>query len=143
MSERGSFCTEYIYCDKCLYAVERVVSQQGDLTAIRIPTMEGGSHLLPIIAGKVASTYAGGELQLMEALIEDLEKELCHPVDIAVLPDAGGARILTAMPQKDEHNLTRYEQFHDRNYWWSETKCRQCGMLLEAEGDLFSKSLSM
>lgn len=142
MSERGSFCTEYIYCEKCLEAVKKVLLRNGKwLCSVQIPSWEGKKDPLPIIAGKIGGTYAGEELHDMEDLVEQLEPGLCHTVRISVMPDDGGFGGFNARPKRDFHNLIDYKQGHDGSYWWSKTKCRLCGMLLEAQGDFFSKPL--
>lgn len=135
MSERGSCVTECIYCNKCFEAVQKAfVHYFGEEYIVQVDST-------PIVAAFVQGLYNGEELYIVQDLAENLAPELCCIVRIAVLPDGGGGEVVTAYPKKDEHNLTEYKQGHTNDYWWSETRCRQCGMLLEAEGNLFSKPL--
>ena len=99
MSERGSFVTEYIYCDKCLEAAKRVLLQDSKyLKGVVIPMWGGGVGELPIIAGKVGGLYKGEELVTFEnELIPELEKVICHPLRIAVLAESG-EQIFTTNP---------------------------------------------
>ena len=103
MSERGSFTTEYIYCDKCFEAVKKtLLANEKGLCSIVIPSWERWDkkkflfwnitkkRFLPIIAGNVGGGFAGEELMQFELyLIPEIEKNICHPVRIAVLPDCG------------------------------------------------------
>lgn len=91
MSERGSFVTEYIYCDKCLEACKRVLlANEKYLRGIIIPGWEGLKEDLPIIAGKIGGLYGGEELHTFEwYLIPELQKTICHPLRIAVLAEDG------------------------------------------------------
>jgi len=89
MSERGSFVTEYIYCDKCLEAAKSVLlGRQSGLCSSVIPSRVEG-EALPIIAGKLGGSYQGEELHIMEQLIEDLQSMLCHDMRICVLAENG------------------------------------------------------
>lgn len=55
MSERGSFITEYIYCDKCFEACKQILLGNTKwLNSLQI-------HELPIIAGKIGGLYCGEE----------------------------------------------------------------------------------
>lgn len=47
MSERGSFCTEYVYCHKCFDACRKVLL--GDVKYLNSQEIKE----LPIIAGKL------------------------------------------------------------------------------------------
>ena len=102
MSERGSFVTEYIYCGACFEATKSVLlSDSKYLKGITIPHWsgsEGGE--IQIIAGKIGGLYAGEELNTFEfLLIPQLADQLCHPMRIAVLAEAG-ERIFTILPAK-------------------------------------------
>lgn len=100
MSERGSFVTEYIHCKACLEAVKDVLLANGKLLCSRqMDSWEGKGEVLPIIAGKVGSTFAGGEVMVFEDdYIPQLEKRICHPVRIAVLGEQG-QRIFYVEPE--------------------------------------------
>lgn len=107
MSERGSFVTEYIHCKACLKAVRDVLVDVGrdkflcSQQIISWCPKESPYHaeLLPIVAGKVGSTFAGGEVMVFEDdYIPQLEKRICHPVRIAVLGEQG-QRIFYVEPE--------------------------------------------
>jgi hypothetical protein len=89
MSERGSFTTEYIYCDRCFNIVKKVLLKRDKfLCSTIIPSW--CKQRLPIVAGKIGGLYAGEELNDMELeYIPELEKRLCHEVRIAVLAENG------------------------------------------------------
>jgi hypothetical protein len=99
MSERGSFCTEYIYCGECLAVVAPALSAANKgLNAAMLPIHGESGHTFPIVAGKLGGLHAGEELEIMHALIEDhLEGKLCHDLKIAVLPQSGAATIFTVV----------------------------------------------
>ena len=102
MSERGSFVTEYIYCNECFEAAKSILlSRKKYLCSVVVPHWnpdhEGPG--MPIIAGKVAGLFRGEELQIFEyEFNEKLAKVLCHPMRIAVLAE-GGERIFTVTPK--------------------------------------------
>lgn len=92
MSERGSFVTEYIYCDECLKAVAGVLLKDGKyLRGIQVPSWSGGLlGVLPIIAGKVGGLSRCEEIAYFrDELCPQIEKAICHPVRIAVLAECG------------------------------------------------------
>ena len=76
MSERGSFVTEWMYCDECRKAVWSAFSGMRDVVAI-----QGGA----IVAGKIGELFAGGEAFRMREIVKEIET--CHPVRIAVIPE--------------------------------------------------------
>lgn len=91
MSERGSFVTEFIYCQECLKAAMSVLlSKDKYLMATLIPHWNGGEVPLPVIAGKVGGLSPGEELITFEHdLIPKLERSICHKMRIAVLAESG------------------------------------------------------
>jgi hypothetical protein len=80
MSERGSFVTEFIYCEHCLHGAKQVLA---------VDTRQLVGHVLPnmpIIAGRVRSIYPEGELDYMaQEIIPQLESVLCHKIRIVVI----------------------------------------------------------
>lgn len=101
MSERGSFVTEYIYCDKCFEAMKKVlVCDDKYLRGVVIPMWTGGGcPELPIIAGKVGGLYSGEEKAVFDLeLRNQIEDTICHPVDVAVLCGNGFRMILNFRP---------------------------------------------
>lgn len=96
MSERGSFCTEYVDCREC-FKVLREVLESNDkfLKGVVIPSWGTSAIELPIIAGKIGGHYAGEELDFMRfELAPKFQDRLCHPVRIAVIPESGEAQIM-------------------------------------------------
>lgn len=101
MSERGSFITEYIYCDQCFREVKKVLlGKHKHLCSTIIPSW--CKQRLPIVAGKIGGLYAGQELVDMETeYVPAMEKKICHDVRIAVLAESG-ERIFVARAAKNQ-----------------------------------------
>ncbi|HQR21882.1 MAG TPA: hypothetical protein PKV98_13495 [Burkholderiaceae bacterium] len=99
MSERGSFCTEYIYCPVCLSAAKFVLlGREKYLCSTVLPSWDGEGKYLPIIAGKIGGLHGGEEIDSFTGeFIPQLEGLICHPLRIAVLAESG-QEILTANP---------------------------------------------
>lgn len=99
MSERGSFVTEYIYCNECLESVKSVLlAKQKYLCSEQLDYFEDSK--LPIIAGKIGGGYGGEELHTFEfELMPEIEKLICHPVRVSVLAEVG-SQIFTVNPTK-------------------------------------------
>lgn len=99
MSERGSFVTEYINCEKCFSIVREVlVRDEKFLKGVVIPSWQEGQYL-PIIAGKIGGLGCNDEFVVMEfELAPKFEDCLCHPVRIAVLADSGDGRFFRFGP---------------------------------------------
>lgn len=102
MSERGSFVTEYIYCEKCFEAAKAVLtSREKYLCTATLPSWLDDEKELPIIAGKVGGLYPGEEIHIFAfKFVEELELRICHPLRIAVLAESG-EKIFTVKPSKD------------------------------------------
>lgn len=97
MSERGSFVTNYFYCDQCFEAASRVLLQDGKgVCSTVIPSGGGQAH--PIIAGKIGDSYLGGEINRAEILAEEIRPHICHDMAIAVIPDHGDPEIINIRP---------------------------------------------
>jgi hypothetical protein len=101
MSERGSFVTEYINCDKCLAVMKDVLLTHKDtffcgslFSAALLPGVDGD---LPIIGGKVGGLSENEEFEDFRALQQSIGGLLCrgHSVRIAVLADSGASQIVT------------------------------------------------
>jgi hypothetical protein len=101
VSERGSFVTEYIYCDKCFSALKKALIEDGygDHASVLLGQSAKGEFEFPIIAGKVDGLYSGEEIHGMEYVIEEyVQPNICHPVRICVLADTGGEQIFHVKP---------------------------------------------
>ena len=105
MSERGSFVTEYMYCNECFEAAKTVLLKfEKHLCSFAIPSWEGDGKELPIIAGKIGGLYKNEELNTFELeLVPALEKVLCkgHGIRIAVLTDGGASKVVCANSKKE------------------------------------------
>jgi len=96
MSERGSFVTEYIYCQQCFDACREVLCENEKyLKGVVIPSWTGEGNL-PIIAGKIGGTSMGEEFIIMKyELIPEIQEKMCADcnIRIAVLSDACGTLV--------------------------------------------------
>lgn len=103
MSERGSFVTQYIYCDECLEAAKKILLHSHKyLNSTLIPHWsKSEGEYMPIIAGKIGGLYAGEELDDFENKIApDLSVTICHPMRVAVIAEQG-EKIFTINPKQD------------------------------------------
>ena len=109
MSERGSFVTEFIYCDHCLEKLEAVLvdgTPHGPggkyLRGARVCTVEqasGKRRELPIIAGKFGSCGGpGSDLIMFQFDLFTPANAPCHPVRVALLADSGANEIVRVLP---------------------------------------------
>ena len=98
MSERGSFVTEYIYCNECFEAAKKILlGREKYLCSAIIPSW--CDQTIPIIAGKVGGMYRGEEIDTFKKeYIPELEKIICHPMRIAILAEIG-QEIITIEPK--------------------------------------------
>jgi hypothetical protein len=98
MSERGSFITEYIYCNKCFEACKQILLGNTKwLNSLQI-------HEFPIIAGKIGGLYCGEEFVDMEhTYIPKIQELMCdfHKIRICVHSDGNGSIIY----EIDKHNV--------------------------------------
>jgi hypothetical protein len=105
MSERGSFCTEYVYCTKCLEVLRRhLLKDEKHFRGFSIPMWTGCTTPgdLPIIAGKIGGMAGGEEIIAMEFEYgEPLNAELCHRVRIAVMAESGQSKFLVFGPEEN------------------------------------------
>lgn len=99
MSERGSFCTEYIYCRPCLEVAKAVlVADDKFLKGVVIPGWQGHADL-PIVAGKIGGLSSGEEIwDFASSYGEEIAAEICHEMRIAVMADSGGSQIFVLRP---------------------------------------------
>jgi hypothetical protein len=104
MSERGSFCTEYMYDLGCFKACKQIlIENEKYLKGITIPNWTGEGEL-PIVAGKIGGCSSGSEFITMEMdyipkiqeLMPDGEK-----IRICVHSDSNGSCIY----EFDKHNI--------------------------------------
>lgn len=89
MSQRGSFVTEYVYCSECFEKLKKVLlDNEKYCTSIVIPSCFPNDDDLNIIAGKVGSTWSGGEVVEIEQRLADIEPGLCHAMTVVVIPES-------------------------------------------------------
>ena len=90
MSDRGSFVTEYIYCDRCLeLAKTALLHNDKGVCSRQIPSWAGRNEMMPIIAGRLGSNSATEMLLEFEEMTEELHDQLCHPLRVAVMTEGG------------------------------------------------------
>lgn len=98
MSERGSFCTEYIYCYTCFNAFKDVLCQDEKyLKGVTIPLWTGcEGKELPIVAGKIGGMWSGQEFHDMEnEYIPLIQEKMCNDctIRLTVMSDCNGTII--------------------------------------------------
>ncbi len=96
MSERGSFVTQYVYCEVCFEGLQKVLCKNPSkwLAATALPSWDDNGPL-SIIAGKVGGTWGGEErFKLDEELRLAIERAICHSVRISVLPEDDEADVV-------------------------------------------------
>lgn len=98
MSERSSFVTEFIYCNRCLEKLKTaLVKQEKYLAGVQIPIAGMDGCFTRIIAGKIGSLGPMEEVMtLMDAFNKD--NAPCHPIRICVLHDDGNSVVYVIGP---------------------------------------------
>ena len=94
MSERGSFVTEYIYCEKCLEAAKKaLLDDEKHLCSRQLASLESDREFLPIISGKLGGFSAGEELDVILHALRDAVRP-CHAIRIAVVTEGNGVWVI-------------------------------------------------
>jgi hypothetical protein len=98
MSERWSFCTQYIYCPECARAVRKAARKQDYSQTNR---GLGEFHTKCIIAAFAGSLGPQDSEDEADQLKEDIAKVICHPVRLAIFYDGSsrGQEMLTLIPK--------------------------------------------
>jgi len=114
MSERGSFCTEYIYC---LHCAEAIAEHVDETDGVEFVTPVKSNDVILIVAAKMHGGFENEELMLGEEIADALGKHLCagDSVRFAILADAGGQAFFVA---RGPHNDTRPD--------WMPCRCAEC-----------------
>lgn len=102
MSWRGSFVTEYIYCEACYKkAKEVLLSDNGKyFYATTIGSYNPTEKNIPIIAGKIGGVDSARQLSTFNDYFKPaLERTLCHPLRIVFLPESEETVELVITPQ--------------------------------------------
>jgi len=99
MSNRGSFVTEYIYCDQCFESAKAVLLKRDKgLCSVIVPHWSSDLFETPIIAGKIGSMHSEAD-EMEQEICPELAKVICHTMRIAVLGEGiGQARTLFVEP---------------------------------------------
>ena len=101
MSQRGSFVTEYIYCEKCLEVAKKALLDNDKyLCSRQLPSWEGDGKLLPIISGKLGGLYIGEELSVIRDTLKESKERPCCSIKIVVLPESDGVWVIEWGPNK-------------------------------------------
>ena len=101
MSERGTFITEFIYCEDCLKKSEDIFFNTPELFSDIYPITIG--HY--VIAGQIHGSWFGEEFWIFESkIIPLLQKTLCHNVRIAVISDSSGEKIFNVFEEEIEND---------------------------------------
>lgn len=106
MSERGSFVTQYMYCDKCWARLEKVLCKGHKY-------LDGKSlNDNTIIAGRLGSCGPGSDIVMFKYELFNKENAPCHPIKIALIPDSMDAEIVVVKPDGDVED---YKEFMEEN----------------------------
>jgi len=101
VSDRGSFITDYIYCDDCMRVVEDVFFRLADESWHVQRLIGDGGERLPILTGKLRGLGDGDDLcDLEHKIAREMAKRVCHGVRIAALPDGREPRIIIVGPSR-------------------------------------------
>lgn len=88
MSQRGSFVSEYVYCRECFNKLKEVLLDNDKYcTSLVIPSSFPDDDELTIIAGKVGSTWDGGEVVEIKERLANIAPDRCHAMTVVVLPE--------------------------------------------------------
>lgn len=94
MSERGSWVTQYVYCDDCATALVEVLAKHYDPKYLTVTRLSNS-----IVAGKIGGLWAGEELNTFDIELRgEIEKAICHPLRIVVVPEGLAAEDLLYEP---------------------------------------------
>jgi len=116
MSERGSFVTQYFYCERCFAVAKDVLlAKEKYLCSCVIPSWGGGVDELPIIAGKIGGLYSNEEVISFEEELgpQIAEKMVCpdHAINIVVMPDNGTPVLFSITMKKDDKWVKRIDDW--------------------------------
>ena len=91
MSQRGSFCTEYIYCEKCYRSTLEILEREMEYVKTHEP-----AH---IISGKVSGLYANEEVHIFQNdILPMIRGVVCHNVRLVVIPEDEDAMFCSVEP---------------------------------------------
>ena len=107
MSERGSFVTEYMSCPECRKNVIRILTADNgkSFKAQQIEHWSNKEPYLPILAGKVGSSYTNGEVEEFINQNEGLSDAICHSLTVTIIADSGDVWILEYEPGESRPDI--------------------------------------
>jgi len=119
MSERGTWATEFIYCDRCAEAFFQFLEETGCVPLRASGMYPGESKYWSYVrlgdhafAGCISGLHSGEELQLWEYdLIPKLKGRLCHALRVAVLADSGSQMFIVIPPPRPVSPELKSEPF--------------------------------
>lgn len=91
MSERGTYCTQYIHCNRCAAAVAK--SMVGEPWEGAVASVANGRAFM----AHIRASHPGGEIEQVEDVAGQISKLVCHPVRLMVLTDSGVSAVVTAL----------------------------------------------
>ena len=94
MSERATFVTSFIYCDKCLKKAFTIIHEMQDGNVVVLDRA---------FAGVVRGGYSGEPFQHIEEISKKLLSECCHEVKIIAIDDY--AETTTGQRERFKHEL--------------------------------------
>ena len=106
MSERGSFVTQFMYCDKCRKKLEKVLCTGHKY-------LDGkGINDNTIMAGRLGGLGPADDTVMFKYELFNEKNAPCHPVKIALIPDSMDAEIVVVKPNGDVED---YKDFMEDN----------------------------
>jgi hypothetical protein len=108
MSERYSFCSQYLYCDRCAKIFRKVAWFTVDFSQTNRRFASFGT-------GRIVAGFAGGLAEWepkeeMTRLQEALCREVCHPLRFTALYDNDETEIFYVRPRTDGQTSERPEE---------------------------------
>lgn len=94
MSERGSFVTQYFYCESDYKIIREALNKNSKYLCISPPAYWGNKeNEMPIVSGKVGESSCGMEWLTIASALVGIKTE--YDVDIVIMEDIGDILLLT------------------------------------------------
>lgn len=105
MSERGSICTNYIYCEETFKALTHFFKSHPNRGKyLNVNPVENG---YPILAGKIGGMYSGEELVYFYEISIEIIEIIKFPVAFTVMSDCGGIECFLLKPGEMSPDVKR------------------------------------
>lgn len=118
MSDRGTFITDCIYCEKCLNAVREEIERNNLVTVYM--DQKNDTH----VSGTIKEGCPGFEIAYFrEYIIPEIEKRICHTIRIAVLAESGQKMFMAVPVGGDKELVCGNCQHFDPDRMHEECKC--------------------